>query len=275
MQTSPKLGIIAGGGRLPLELAESCRSSGRPCFIIALEGAADIGVLHAFPHASVRLGAVGELLELLRREGVEEVVLAGGVKRPSIRALMPDAMGAKVIATLGLKLFGGDDALLKTIIRFFEQEGFRVIGADQVLSGLLAPKGLIAGPPPDNQASADIALGFRVAKALGALDIGQAVVVETNCVLAVEAAEGTDALIIRAAPLMREKQRAVLIKARKPGQEARADLPAIGPSTLTGLYESGFLGLAVEAGGALLLDREELLRKAEAYGIFIVGFPSA
>lgn len=268
------LGIIAGGGHLPLRLTEACREAGRPCFVVALEDAADMEMLVGVPHARVRLGAVGEAINYLRSAGVQQLVLAGGIKRPSMGALKPDAMGARLIARLGLKLFSGDDALLKGLIAFLEEEGFEVIGADDVLGELIGQEGLLTKTRPDSKAKDDIKLGMQVAKALGALDVGQAAIVENGYVLGVEAAEGTDALIARCAGLMRETRRAVLVKARKPSQEERADLPALGSKTIAGMHAAGMLGVAYEAGGALLLDKAEMVRQADAAGIFIVGIYS-
>lgn len=271
MPSPEKLGIIAGGGHLPLKLAEACEAQDRAFFILAIEGAAELAALTHLPHASVRIGAVGEALEQLRKNAVRELVMAGAVKRPSMSSLMPDALGLKLMGTLGLKLFAGDDALLKALVAFFESEGFKVVGADDVLSDLLALEGCLSEKQPDAQAKKDIALGLRVAKAIGALDVGQAAVVENEYVLGVEAAEGTDALIARCALLCREKGRAVLVKAAKPDQESRADLPAIGPQTIERLHAAGFAGVAVEAGATLLLDREEIIAFANRLGIFVAG----
>lgn len=267
----PALGIIAGGGTLPRKLAEACAAQGRKCFIVALEGSAEVDAIRHYAHACVRLGAVGEALERLRSAGVQELVMAGQVKRPSMGALKPDAVGAKFLARLGLKLFGGDDALLKALVGLFEEEGFSVIGADAILGSLLMPEGILTKKKPDAGAQKDIAIAVRVAKALGKLDIGQAVIVENGYVLGVEAAEGTDALIGRCALLKREEHRAILVKMCKPGQESRADLPTVGPNTLHLLRECGMLGVAAEAGGSLLLEREEAVRLADENGLFIAG----
>lgn len=264
------LGIIAGGGRLPLKIIEACRQAGRPCFVLALEDAADLTALSDAPRACVRLGAVGEAMARLRSAGVRELVLAGSIRRPSMTSLKPDAAGARLIARLGLKLFSGDDALLKALVGFLEEEGFVVLGAEDVLGGSRAPGGVLTASAPDARAHAAIALGLKVVKTLGELDVGQAVVVENGYVLGVEAAEGTDALIARCAPLMREGA-AVLVKARKPGQEERTDLPAVGPRTIEKLYAAGMRGVAVEAGGVLLLEQEEMVALADRYGLFIVG----
>lgn len=269
--TKPKLGIIAGGGRLPLQLIECCQSSGREFFVVALEGIADMAAINAVPHAVVRLGAVGESIGKLRAAGVKELVLAGRVKRPSLSSLRPDFVGAKLIAKLGGAFFSGDDALLSSVISFLEDEGFRVVGADAVMVNLLAPHGILGNISPDTLAEADILQGVKVAAALGAVDVGQAVIVEHGYVLGVEAAEGTDALISRCAGLKREVRGGVLVKLKKPGQEARADLPSIGPETIETLANAGFCGIALEAGGSLILDQDKTVAVANARGLFIVG----
>lgn len=271
----PKLGIIAGGGDLPRRLLAACAEEGRDCFVLALEGAAEPEAVKHAPHAWVRPGAIGAALAALRGAGVGEVVLAGSVQRPSMAKLRPDLAGAKLLARLGTAFFAGDDALLKKLIAFLEEEGFRVIGADALLSHLLAPEGPLGTHVPDLQAKQDIALGIRIARTLGAFDIGQAVITEHGAALGVEGAEGTEALIARCAPLRRHASGGVLIKAKKPGQETRADLPAIGPATVEQMHRAGFAGIAVEAGAALILGREDVVTRADRLGIFVFGFPCA
>jgi hypothetical protein len=267
----PKLGIIAGGGRLPLQLIECCQANARDFFVVALEGIADMTPLRGLPHVVVRLGAVGESLEQLHKAGAKELVLAGHVKRPSLSALRPDMMGAKLLARLGTAFFGGDDALLKAVAAFLEEEGFRVVGADEVLHSLLAPTGVLGSVTPDARDEADIAQGMKVALALGSLDVGQAVIVEHGYVLGVEAAEGTDALIARCASLKREARGGVLVKLKKPRQDGRIDLPTIGPETVEKLAAAGFCGIAVQSGGSLIVDQPVTIARANTLGLFIVG----
>lgn len=267
----PTLGIIAGGGRLPLQLVEACQAIKRPFFVLAFEDSADMEALSSIAHTAVRLGAVGEALDHLRAANVGEVVMAGKVKRPSFSALRPDRMGTKLLARMGGAFFSGDDALLKAIVSFLEEEGFTVVGSDDVLGGLVTPKGLLGKVHADSRAYSDIAVGMRVIHALGALDIGQAVIVEHGYVLGVEAAEGTDALIERCGRLRHEKEGGVLVKGHKPSQETRVDLPAIGPDTVEKVHAAGFAGIAVEAGASLLLDREHIIEKANKLGLFVVG----
>jgi DUF1009 family protein len=265
------LGIIAGSGALPRRLAESCRAAGRAVFILALEGAADQATVADVPHAWCRLGAAAAGLDLLRANAVTELVLAGGVRRPSLSALLPDWRAAKFFARVGYRALG-DNGLLSAIVNELEREGFRVVGADDVLSAdNVLPEGPLGGYMPDEDARADIEHGIGVARALGALDIGQAVVVQQGLVLGVEAAEGTDELLRRCAGLRRDGPGGVLVKMAKPGQERRADLPTIGPQTLTLAAAAGLRGIAAEAAMTLVIDRAELVRAADEAGLFVVG----
>jgi UDP-2,3-diacylglucosamine hydrolase len=269
----PVLGVVAGGGSLPRQLVECCKAQGRPCFVVVLDGFAKAPDFHDVPHASVRLGAVGDALAHLRRAGATQLVLAGRVKRPSLPALRPDMTGAKLLARLGASFFAGDDALLKSVIGFLEEEGFAVVGADQVMASLLAPLGTLGRHAPSPEDELDIAQGIKVALALGAADVGQAAMVERGCVLGVEGAEGTDELIARCAKLKRAPKAGVLVKMKKPGQDARADLPSVGVNTVEALAAAGFAGLAVEAGGSLVLEQDALVARADALGLFVVGVP--
>jgi UDP-2,3-diacylglucosamine hydrolase len=276
MTTPPQiLGIIAGGGTLPAQLIEACHAQKNACFVVALDGFADMESIGHAPCAVVRLGAVGEALDYFKKHNVTTLVLAGRVRRPSLTSLRPDRMGAKLLARLGASFFSGDDAVLKAVIRFLEEEGFKVIGANDILAGLIAPEGVLGHIMPSTQARADIAQGITILKTLGKLDIGQAIIVENGYVLGVEAAEGTDALIARCATLRREKSSGVLIKFRKPGQEQRVDLPTIGPSTIEQLHAAGFAGIAIESGGSIILDRDATLQSANTRGLFVIGVSDA
>ncbi|KPF86235.1 UDP-2,3-diacylglucosamine pyrophosphatase [alpha proteobacterium AAP38] len=266
-----RLGIIAGGGDLPRQVAETCRRGGRSFFVIALEGqGADAWLTPDLPHAVLRMGAAGAILERLRTEGVTEIVLAGGVRRPSLSDLRPDWYAARFFARLGLKALG-DDGLLRAVSALLEEEGFRVVGVQSLIADLLMPFGVLTQRRPDEQALADIAHGLMVAHALGAVDVGQAVVVQAGLVLGVEAIEGTDALIARCGLLKRDGAAPVLVKRAKPGQDRRLDLPTIGPDTVTACVAAGFAGIAVEAGGALLVGRADAVRAADAAGLFVTG----
>ncbi len=268
-----KLGIIAGGGHLPAQLADACRREGRPCFVLALKGFCDPAWLSGgeIPHAWVRMGAAGEGFRHLHEAGVSEVVMAGPVRRPSLLDLRPDARAARFFARVGLRLLG-DDGLLKSVIREIEEEGFSVIGVEDVLGAdILAPEGVLGRHRPDETAEEDIRRGLEVARGLGRLDVGQGCVVQQGLVLAVEAIEGTDAMLGRCGPLHREGPGGVLVKARKPQQERRADLPTIGTETVEAAAVAGLRGIAVTAGGALIVDRSSVVARADALGLFVIG----
>ncbi len=266
-----KLAIVAGGGELPARLVNACREAGRPCFVLALEGHADPGLIPAdVEQAWIRLGNAGTGLRRMREAGVQELVMAGPVRRPTLVELRPDWRTTLFFAKVGLKALG-DDGLLRAVIHELEQEGFRVVGVDSILGDLLAPAGVWGKVQPDAQAEADIARGLDVLQALGRLDIGQAVVVQQGIVLGVEAVEGTAALIDRCCVLRRDGPGGVLVKIAKPGQERRADLPTVGHLTVRQARAAGLRGIAIEAGNTLVVGRQEMLAEAEAAGMFIVG----
>jgi UDP-2,3-diacylglucosamine hydrolase len=265
-----RLGIVAGDGGLPRRLIESCRAKGRDFFVLALKGAAEAETVRGVPHAWCRIGAAANGLSLLRENNVTELVLAGGVRRPSIISLRPDWRAAKLFARIGLRAIG-DDALLSAIVDEFEKEGFRVLGPDELLEVEPVREGPMGKKTPDAQSEADISHGLRIARAIGVLDIGQAVVVQQGLVLGVEAIEGTDALLRRCGALRREGPGGVLVKVEKPGQERRADRPTIGPVTVALAAEAGLSGIAIEAKSTIVLDRDEVIRNADRAGLFVVG----
>ncbi|WP_029014743.1 LpxI family protein [Niveispirillum irakense] len=268
---APKLGILAGGGDLPANLVETCRRDGRDFFLIALEGQATPEWLSPdIPHAWFRLGAAGAILDRLKAEGVGDIVMAGRVRRPSLTELRPDWKATQFFARIGLKALG-DDGLLRGVAQVLEEEGFRVVGVQTLITGLLTPEGPLGTHRADEQALADIAHGITVARALGGLDIGQSVVVQQGVVLGVEAIEGTDALIQRCGALRRPGPGPVLVKCAKPQQDRRLDLPALGPDTVDNCIAAGFAGIAAQAGNTLFLGRDKAVTAADAAGLFLLG----
>ena len=251
------LGIIAGSGALPRRLVENCRAAGRPVFVLALQGEADDATVADVPHAWCRIGAAARVLDLLHANSVTDLVLAGGVRRPSLTALLPDWRAAKFFARVGYRALG-DDGLLSAIVKELEREGFRVVGADDILGpDNLMPVGLLGRHRPDDDAKADIEHAMRIVRALGALDIGQAVI--------------TDELLRRCVALRRDGPGGVLVKMAKPGQERRADRPTIGLRTVALAAAAGLRGIAAEAGMTLVIDRAELVRAADEAGLFVIG----
>ncbi len=268
------LGIIAGGGPLPGQVAEAARQAGRKVFVIALDGYAELPLVASFPHVVARLGAAGRILALLREAGCQDLVLIGPVRRPSLLDLRPDGEGARILARIGRAAFGGDDGFLAAVVRVLGEEGFRILGAHEVLKSAVGPEGLLTRLAADADAQADIARGVQVARALGAVDVGQGCVVQQGIVLAVEAIEGTDQMLVRAAGLARPGPGGVLVKLVKPGQDRRADLPMIGPRTIDAAAAAGLRGIAFEAGGTLFTERAACITRADAAGLFLLGIPS-
>ena len=266
-----KLGIIAGAGALPICLVQACEQMNRPYFVVGLK---DCLAKDAFPKGTpmawIRLGALGKGLKLLKKNNVEEVVMIGAVKRPSFVGLWPDWKCFSLFLKYGKKAFG-DDALLKILIKEMELEGFKVVGIDEILPHLLIKKGVYGRVVPTAQDTADIQRGAEVARKLGEADVGQAVIVQQGLVLAVEGIEGTDALIRRSQNLRRKGGRGVLVKAAKPQQDRRADLPTIGPDTVRAVAESGFAGIAVQADSVLFSEAERAVKLANQLGVFIIG----
>jgi DUF1009 family protein len=238
---------------------------------VGLDGYADPGILGPFPHEMIRIGAAGRILAALRERDCDRVVLIGSVRRPSILDLRPDGEGARILTRIGRAAFAGDDGLLAAIIRVFREEGFEVVGADTILREALAPCGLLTRARPDETALADIARGVDVARMLGRADVGQGCVVQQGIVLAVEAAEGTDAMLARCAGLARPGPAGVLVKLVKPGQDRRADLPTLGLQTVHAARAAGLGGIAYEGGGTLFADRDAAVEAADAAGLFLLG----
>ena len=265
------LGILAGGGPLPGLIARASVGEGRDVLVIAFEGETDPATCEGLPHRWLGLGAVGALLKALRRANCREVVLAGSIRRPSLSTIRPDLRGMRLMGRIASARGKGDDALLSLVIAELEEEGYAVVGVDDLIASLCAPAGVIGERAPDDVAERDIAIGVEAARALGAHDIGQAVVVQAGRVLGVEGVEGTDGLIERCAALQEAGTGAVLVKMKKPGQERRADLPTIGLTTIEKLAEAGFSGVAFEAGETLILERGQAVARADAHGVFMIG----
>lgn len=274
-----KLGIIAGSGELPVVLAEHCAAEGRPYFVARIAGLADAG-LEAHPGAAHSLGAMGARMEALRTADCDAIVMLGKVPRQDPRALDLDATGLAMVPALLAAAPLGDDALLRALMAEHERAGFRVCGAEEVMADLLAPVGVWGAFAPDAAQRADMVVAARAAAAIGALDIGQGAVACDGIVLAIEAQEGTDAMLRRIKDLPvavrgdAHARRGVLVKRPKPIQERRIDLPTIGVSTVEAAIEAGLTGIAVEAGGALAVRRSEIVAAADRAGIFLYGFTS-
>lgn len=270
------LGIIAGRGPLPCVLAESATARGLPLHIVAIRGEAREEI-ERFPHTWIKWGEIGKMFAALDNNGCGDLVIIGGVNRPDLANVRFDLGAIRTLPFLLSLGKGGDDHVLSRIVRFFEDKGYRVHGAGDVAPELLAEEGTLGNKTPSAEDLADIETAFRVVSALGRFDVGQAAVVVKSHVLAVEAAEGTDAMLARCAEL-REAGRAgrggragVLVKAPKPGQEERVDLPTIGPDTVNRAAAAGLAGIAVAAGQVLMAERAATIEAANRHGLFLLG----
>ena len=270
------IGILAGNGSLPGEIASAITAGGGSVQIVAIDNEVDDD-LSAFPIVHLGLGKIGAILQTFRAAGVQDLVIVGGVTRPDLAKLRPDwGLFANLPEVARLVFSGGDDGVLRIVVRFFEAKGFTVVSPADVVPSLTVRAGSLtaAAPTPDDMA--DILLGSSVVKALGAYDIGQAVIVCDGELLAVEAAEGTDRMLARVAQSRAAREasnpRGVLVKRPKPGQEMRIDLPAIGPATVTRAAAAGLAGIAVLAGQSLAAQRLQLLANARAANVFVYGF---
>ncbi len=279
---SEKLGVIAGGGNIPPAVVRAAQAAGREVFVVALEGEASPESA-ALAACRLPLTEIAAIIRVLKEQQCREVVIIGGVARPGLSGFAPPATPPALIEralALARDRGAGDDVLLSSLIAYLEEvEGFQITGADEASPALRAGAGLLAGPPPEKAHRRDIEHGLRIVRQLGALDIGQAVVVCRGLVLGVEAVEGTAALLERVARLPAAlrgtgyKRAGVLIKAPRPGQDLRVDMPAIGPDTIAAAVAAGLAGVAAVAGGVLLCEREEMRRKAEAQSVFIEILP--
>lgn len=267
------LGLIAGAGELPVAIADG---TDEEIYVVRLKGLAD-PALEGCPGGEFSLGQLGGVIEALKSAGVARVMFAGYVDRPDFSTLKPDWRGARALPRIIAAATRGDDALLRAVLAEFEREGFEIVPVESALETLLAEPVLLTGTEPRETDKTDIETAIAAARAIGALDIGQAAVACDGLVLAVEAQEGTDAMLRRVAGLpsrlrgSADQPRGVLAKAPKPVQDRRVDLPAIGVQTVQSAAAAGLAGIAVEAGGALIINKAAVAAAADAAGIFVMG----
>ncbi len=270
------LAIVAGRGDLPRLIAEDCARRGQPYRVVVFDGIS-LDWLGAHPGIQAVYEKPGRLFADLRAAGCTEVVFAGGMRRPGLNPLRFDlkmlSLAPKVLA--GMK--SGDDSALRIVARVFEAEGLKLRAAQEVLSGLLAPPGILTRTAPGDGDRADADRAARIVAALGAVDVGQAAVVAQGLCLGLESIQGTDALldfVRRTGSAFRpdpDGPRGVLFKGPKPGQDLRMDLPAIGPGTVAAAVAAGLAGIAVQAGGTLIVGRERDGRRGRCRGDLPLG----
>ena len=275
------LGILAGGGALPLIIAREAMAAGCSVHMLAIEGSFGDLSRSPCPATAVGMGQVGGILDALKRNGCTDLVIAGTVERPELRQLKLDLRALTILPMVAGMMLGGDNHLLTTVVRFFEGKGLRVLGADDIAPSLLAGVGPLGNLRPTAEGAADVARAFEIVKALGALDVGQAAVVSKGYTLAVEAAEGTDSMLERVAELRRKRGRldgrrkGVLVKRAKPGQDRRVDLPGIGPRTVELAAAANLAGIGIQSRGVLVIEREQIIAGADRLGLFVTGVADA
>jgi DUF1009 family protein len=272
------LALICGGGSLPLVVADSVTARGRKVLLFPLRGFAEPNSFAGREHHWVHLGQFGTVARIARENGCRDIVCLGSVVRPSFWRLRPDLFTLKVLPQVAKAFRGGDDHLMSSVGRVIEKHGFRFLGAHEVAPEILVPEGALGSLQPSDQMREDIALGLDYLRAAGPFDVGQAVVVAKRHVLAVEAAEGTDAMLDRVAQLRAtgriRASGGVLVKAPKPTQDRRFDLPSLGPKTVEGASRAGLAGIAVAAGETVVAEPEALVTAADHAKMFVVGVPA-
>jgi UDP-2,3-diacylglucosamine hydrolase len=273
----PPLAVLCGSGDFPLEVAAEARRAGREPFLIGVVGSTDAAI-EAFPHVWLRMGEVGRLFAVLKERGIGEMVMIGAMTRPEFADLRLDWGAVKRAAELAHLFRRGDNGLLVGLAAIFEREGIRIVGAHEVAPRLVALAGLLGARQVSTEDQSDLALGAKLLESLSEFDAGQGAIVAAGRVLAIEAAEGTDAMLGRVAELrssgrLRLKGRAgVLVKAPKRGQDLRLDMPAIGPQTIEGAANAELRGVALAAARVLVVERDACVRAADAAGLFLCGF---
>lgn len=264
-----RLGLIAGGGGLPAAIADACAREGRPVFVIRLKGSADPG-LARFAGEDVGLAELGRCFKALRQAGCDRVCFAGKVARPDFSTLMPDLVGLRRLPAVAAAARGGDDALLRAVLKVFETEGFVVEGVGEAAAGLALAAGPLGRLAPAAADEADLRAALDGALHIGASDQGQAAVARGGAVVATEDQAGTDALLVRVASLSGGPG-GVLAKTPKPGQDLRVDLPTIGVATVERAAEAGLSGIVGPAGAVLVVDRAAVREAADRLGLFVFG----
>ncbi|WP_112322591.1 LpxI family protein [Oceanibium sediminis] len=268
------LAIVAGSGVLPRLLAEHCRRIRRSYLVVVFEGVT-LDWAEDHPTLPAVFEKPGRLFASLRQFGATEVTFAGGITRPRLSPIRFDMKAIRMAPQLFRALRSGDDAALRIVAGIFEAEGLKIVGAHTLLSGLIARPGVLGRTRPSEADKADAARAHDLVQALGKLDVGQGAVVAQGICLGLETIQGTDSMLDvvaqTAAPFRPDPDgaRGVLLKAPKPGQDWRSDLPAIGPSTVDRAHAAGLAGIVVQAGGVLILGEEETIARADALGLFL------
>jgi UDP-2,3-diacylglucosamine hydrolase len=271
------LAIICGGGSFPSAVADAVAARGRRPVMFGIKGWADPQVIGRYVHHWIAIGQAGRFFRLAKAESCREVLFIGTLLRPPIKELRLDWHTIRLMPRLIRSFRGGDDKLLSGVAGIVESGGLRVVGVKDVAPELFVPEGVLGRHRPLDRDRTDIDRALKLIDALGPFDVGQAVVVANGHVIAVEAAEGTDHMLTRISELRRLGRVTsppgvgVLVKAPKPGQDRRFDLPSIGPRTIELVARAGLAGLAVAAGSTMVAEPEQAIAAADNAQIFVVG----
>ena len=267
-----KVGLIAGDGSFPLEVAKSISQKNKEIFIIAIKGSASKDI-ECYPHLWIRIGQIGKAIRALKENNCKELILIGGVKKPNVWLLRPDFGALKLFFKLIILPIKGDASILKTLLNFLEKDNkFKVVGAEKYISYLLMSRGLIAGEKINEQANIDIDIAVENCKNIGSKDIGQACVVVNGQIIASEDSSGTDKMLRGIiSKEIRFHNEGVLVKLAKPIQDRRVDLPAIGMQTIKLAKEIGLCGIAIEEKSSFISNKERVIKFANKNNIFIFG----
>lgn len=269
--------IICGGGSFPGAIAEAVVRRGRRPVMFAVRGWADPKVVERYAHHWIAIGQAGRFFRLARAEHCREALFIGTLLRPPLSQIRLDWQSIRLLPRTIRFFRGGDDRLLSGLAKLIEDGGVRMIGVKDVAPEIIVPEGVLGGLQPSARDRADIARGLELIACLGPFDVGQAAIVANNHVLAVEAAEGTDNMLARITELRRQGRVTVpagvgvLVKAPKPGQDRRFDLPAIGPQTIGNAARAGLAGVAVAAGSTIIAEPAQVIAAADREKIFFVG----
>jgi len=275
-----RVAVVAGSGRLPLDVIEGITGGGRPPLLVRVRHETDrTAAYDRFESEEIALGEFARLVPLLKRHGVTHLVLAGGIeRRPRLSEIRVNMTLLRHLPRVFKGLASGDDGLLSLLVGSIEREGIRVVGAHEIVPDLLAHEGVQTRARPSASDRRDLDAAFIAARTIGALDVGQGAVAIGGRAIALEGIEGTDEMLRRVRELrghgrLAGKTRGVLAKCAKPGQELRADLPTIGPATIESAHAAGLAGIAVEAERTLVLERMRTIELADRLGLFLVGLP--
>ena len=272
------IGIIAGSGAFPFEIAYSLKEAGHRPFIVALRGFVGRDeALNDFDHAFADMLDPQKILSLLRDHKVTRVILAGGVSRPGPMALLSIYSFFRNRDELRRIVSGGDDRILRGVIRLLEENGFSVIGVDEAAPDILSAEGIIGAIKDQTSSRSDIDIALSFLRIISPYDVGQGVVVANGRILAIEGPEGTDAMLERVRLMQKnrrivlEDKSAILVKAAKQDQDHRVDLPTIGPRTIKNAKAAGLGGIAIAAGEVVIVSRKETIKAADHGGLFLKG----